>query len=157
MHQLRLCAHLDIQGYTSYVGSPREGIPLFLLTQDTSAGTRHVKIWRIHEHRSISPSKQRLAADAKTQPSPASPSVSNPLPGRNCLLGSLVDSTFTCVVRSMDDRAIVCSEKGDICLIEENEGNQRLVKIEEAGFGITSIATDPESKYVWLGGLGGIK
>lgn len=122
--------------------------------QNASAGIRHVKIWRIQNSRPLSPSKHRSAGESKAQAIPQSPNTTTPLPGRNCLLGSLVDSTFTCVARLMDDRAIVCSERGDVCLIEESEGNQRLVKVEEAGFGVTCIAVDAKNN-VWLGGGGG--
>lgn len=146
--------------YELSLGSPRihslrEAIYHFALQysrsdMNSSVGTRHVKIWRLDEPRSASPTKQRFPADTKNQSVSASPSLKSLL-GRNCLLGAFAESTFTCVARLPNDRAIVCSDKGDICLIEESEGNHRLAKIERLDSSLTCVAMDSEGQFAWIG------
>lgn len=76
------------------------------------------------------------------------------LAGRNVLLGPLVDATFTAVAAISDHRAIVCSEKGDICLLDDTEG-QKLMRLANSGFSITCIAVDMEARRVRVGGKNG--
>src|SRR5436305_14881163 len=76
------------------------------------------------------------------------------LPGRNCILGPLAEAVFTCVTSISDHRALACTEKGQICLIESSEG-QRLVKVGNESFGITCISVDPGGRFVWVGGRDG--
>jgi hypothetical protein len=77
------------------------------------------------------------------------------LPGRNCILGSLVDRTFTCAATLADDGTILCTDKGDICLVEKSDGNQRVVKRMQLDFSITCVAVEACSKYAWFGGKQG--
>ena len=77
------------------------------------------------------------------------------LPGRNSLLGALSDSIFTCVARISDNKAIICSEKGDICLLDDSDGNQRLTKVAHAGFGVSCVAVNPDGDYAWVAGKQG--
>jgi hypothetical protein len=41
------------------------------------------------------------------------------LPGRNCILDSLKEANFTSVVTVAPNKAIVATDKGDICLIDD--------------------------------------
>ena len=75
------------------------------------------------------------------------------LTGRNAILGSMADSVMTCVVGISEDKALVCSERGDICLLDENQ--LRLTKIANAEFGVNCITIDADSKFAWIGGKHG--
>jgi hypothetical protein len=46
----------------------------------------------------------------------------------------------------------VCTERGDICLIDDTEGAQRLSKVAHAGFGVSCVAAEPDSNSVWVSG-----
>jgi len=116
-------------------------------------GTRHIKIWRVEENRSVSPSKRRFALDGTPQPVAVQP-ILKTLAGRNVLLGPLVEATFTTLAPISDHRAIVCTEKGDVCLLDDSEG-QKLVKLTNTGFFITCLAVNVEARRVRIGGRNG--
>lgn len=103
--------------------------------------------------RSASPTKQRFALDGTPQPMPAQPLL-KALGGRNVLLGPLVEATFTTVAAISEHKAIVCSEKGDVCLLDDSEG-QKLIKLANTGFSITCIAIDMQARRVRVGGRNG--
>ncbi len=63
-----------------------------------------------------------------------------------------MDAVFTCAAPIGDNKAIVCSERGDICLLDDSDGNQRLVKVREEGLGICSLAVDASGKTIWVAG-----
>lgn len=121
-----------------------------------TVGTRHIKVWRV-EAPVPSPSKQRFGGDGMLMGAPASPAPKI-LSGRNCLLGSLAEASFTCVVSLSDAMAIVCSEKGDICLLDDSARSQKLSRLTGVEFGIHCIAIDGEGDdaTVWLGGEHGM-
>lgn len=121
-----------------------------------TVGTRHVKVWRVDGGQSSSPSKQRFSPDAFPLPPMAQPTAIKTLAGRNCLLGVLVETTFSCVASISDDVAVVCSEKGDICLVDDNDG-QKLIKVGHAGFGVTCISADIDRRLICIGGRGATK
>ncbi|KAG4418033.1 hypothetical protein IFR04_008853 [Cadophora malorum] len=116
-------------------------------------GTRHIKIWRVEDSRPVSPSKQRFALDGTPIPIPAVPALKT-LTGRNVLLGPLVEATFTTLAAISEHKAIVCSEKGDVCLLDDTEGS-KLMKLASTGFNITCIAVDTEARRVRIGGRNG--
>ncbi|KHJ33894.1 putative mitogen-activated protein kinase-binding protein 1 [Erysiphe necator] len=121
-----------------------------------TVGTRHIKIWRLtDEQRSVSPTKQRRKSDAIsiTISSQLSPKT---LAGRNVLLGPLVDVTFTALAKISDNRALVSSEKGDLCLIDDTYG-PKLLNLTNTGFSITCIAVDLKTRRVRVGGKNGRK
>lgn len=119
-----------------------------------SIGTRHIKIWRVEDNRSVSPSKQKYALDGAPLPVPLPPLLKT-LSGRNVLLGPLVEATFTTLVAISDHKAIVCSEKGDVCLLDDSEG-AKLLKLTNTGFQITCLAIDMDTRRVRIGGRHGI-
>ncbi|KAI9819448.1 MAG: hypothetical protein M1832_004011 [Thelocarpon impressellum] len=135
---------------TSFVNS------LVWLSRSTvvTAGTRHVKVWRIEEPRSLSPSKQRVILDGNTPGPPQSP-MPRSLPGRNCLLGPLLEATFSCVARLSDNQGLACSQRGAICLIDDRDATQKLSKVGHAGFPVTCMAVDLDGHYAWIGGKDG--
>src|SRR3982074_1505848 len=100
-------------------------------------GTRHIKIWRVEENRSVSPSKRRFALDGTPQPTAVQPTLKT-LAGRNVLLGPLVEATFTAIAPISNHKAIVCAEKGDVCLLDDSEG-QKLIKLASTGFFIMCL------------------
>ena len=96
-------------------------------------GTRHVKIWRLDQP-NTSPNKR--LSDAGT--AFCSPS-SRTLFGRNCLLGPMLDKTFIAIVPISDVQAIVCSDTGDICLLDDSPV-PAFTRIADCGFSITAVA-----------------
>lgn len=99
-------------------------------------GTRHVKVWRVEKATLSSPSK-RVAMNEAIY-APASPSRA--LSGRNCVLGALLHRTFTAVTALDDTRAVLCSDQGDVCLLEDDDAPPSIRKVAEAGFEINAVA-----------------
>ncbi|KKZ68412.1 hypothetical protein EMCG_00181 [[Emmonsia] crescens] len=116
-----------------------------------TVGIRHVKVWRLTEPRPNSPSKQQRSTLDSPVPSSSSSSP-KALAGRNCILGSLGDCTFTCVSSISDNEAIVCSDTGMVCILDDTSAQQTLHFVKSVAFGISSIVVDHESGTVWLGG-----
>jgi WD40 repeat protein len=119
-----------------------------------TVGTRHVKVWRIDEGLSVSPSKQKFGLEGMPAQTLNPATVTRTLAGRNCLLGSLVEATFTCVAAVSDEVAIVCSERGDICLLDDSNDGQKLSKIHSVDFSITCVAVNQQRGLVSVGGRG---
>ncbi|KAK9417533.1 putative WD40-repeat-containing domain protein [Seiridium unicorne] len=111
-------------------------------------GVRHVKVWRVEEPHTPSPTKQRFGSDLN---SPSQPQKT--LPGRNTLLGELIEATFSCAVALDDTRAIICTESGDVCLLDDKGKQMKLTKVLEVGFVTTSIAI--RDRAIHIGGKSG--
>lgn len=105
-------------------------------------GTRHAKVWRVDEAEHHQQSKPKHREDNVT------------LPGRNCILGSLVEQNFTSIVTVSDTKAFVSTEKGDICLLDDSDRAQRLFKVASADFGVTALAADSNG-LLHIAGLNG--
>lgn len=73
------------------------------------------------------------------------------------MLESLLDATFTSVVAVAPSKAIVASDRGDICLIDDTDGNQRFTKVANAGFPVTAMAADSKGRLHLAGSQGGLK
>ncbi|KAL4867721.1 hypothetical protein BDV12DRAFT_170957 [Aspergillus spectabilis] len=114
-----------------------------------TVGLRHIKVWRLPDMRPRSPSKSRT--NTGDIPNSAVPKA---LSGRNCVLGSLADNTFTSVIRISDSEAVVGTDSGALCLVDENEGNAKLILIQYMEFGITSLTVDSDQTCIWIGGRG---
>ncbi|KAI5297227.1 guanine nucleotide-binding protein subunit alpha, partial [Ascosphaera pollenicola] len=97
-----------------------------------TVGVRHIKAWRVEVS---SPTRSKFSDGASV----GSPS---PLTGRNCVLGSFGDSTFSCVASVSENEAVVCTESGAICLYDDKNGHQKLQFVQNVGFGILSVAYD---------------
>lgn len=115
-----------------------------------TTGVRHVKVWRLPAARPVSPTKSRLNVDGAPSPNPAPKALF----GRNCILGQLNDHTFSCIGSISDQEAVVGTESGAVCLLDDREGSQRLSVVTQVGFGITSLTIDFDRESVWLGGRG---
>lgn len=112
-------------------------------------GVRHIKVWRVDEPQNTSPTKTKFAGDG----SYTQPQIQKALPGRNILLGSLLDSTFACAVALDDTRAIICSETGDVCLFDDTQKQMKFTKLLETGFIVNCASI--RNKTVYIGGRGG--
>lgn len=108
-----------------------------------TVGTRHAKVWRLPHDSLIKP---RPPSDSLTPHSPRA------LNGRNCLLGDLGDSIFTCVASISDQEAVMCTESGIVCILDDTDALQKLNFATNLEFGIHSVAYDVASGTVWFGG-----
>ncbi|KAI1344068.1 WD domain-containing protein [Xylariaceae sp. FL0016] len=106
-------------------------------------GVRHVKIWRVDETQATSPLKQKFIGDLS---SPAQPQKT--LPGRNVLLGKMIEATFSCAAAIDDTKAIICSETGDICLFDDSGKQTKLTHVFESGFVTTCVAIHNGTAYI---------
>lgn len=117
-----------------------------------TVGTRHVKVWTVADTTKSTPSKRfKLRATTGDAPSPG-PAT---LQGRNALLGSLVDCTFTSVVDVDHRTAIVASDTGHLCMFQ-TDGPTELQTLKGFDFGITSITWQPARRKLILGGRQGL-
>ncbi|KAL9599510.1 MAG: hypothetical protein Q9179_003528 [Wetmoreana sp. 5 TL-2023] len=120
-------------------------------TNVVSVGARHVKVWRL-EHAS-SPAKARPGLGGISDGRNASP-VPRTFYGRNCLLGPLQDAVFTCVVGISEDMAVLCTQDGAVCLLDDTNRSQRLYEVSKKDYSITCVTLDRSSGVVWIGGKG---
>ncbi|KAI0112066.1 WD domain-containing protein [Nemania sp. FL0031] len=111
-------------------------------------GVRHVKVWRIDEAQATSPVKQKFIGDANPAAQPQ-----KTLPGRNVLLGNMIEATFSCAAAIDDTKAIICSETGDVCLLDDFGKQMKLIHILESGFVTTCVAM--RNGLVYIGGKSG--
>ncbi|KAH9908136.1 WD domain-containing protein [Xylariomycetidae sp. FL2044] len=111
-------------------------------------GVRHIKVWRVEEPQPTSPVKQKFIGELS---SPAQPQRT--LPGRNVLLGRLVEATFSCAAVIDETMAIICSETGDVCLLDDSGKQMKLSNILESGFLTTCVAI--RDGMVYIGGKSG--
>ena len=119
-----------------------------------TVGTRHVKVWRVPQAASASPSKTRFGVESDAAGSPTSPAPKT-LAGRNCLLGPLLEAVFTSVAAISDFQAIVCSDSGDICLLDDSTRAQQFEKVASVGFSVACITIDHAAECAWIGGADG--
>ncbi|KAF2470553.1 WD40 repeat-like protein [Lindgomyces ingoldianus] len=119
-----------------------------------TVGTRHVKVWRVEDPNSTPRMSRPRQSDVSFL---LSSSTHKTLPGRNCLLESLLEANFTSVVAVAPSKSIVASDKGDICLIDDTEGSQRFTKVAEAGFSVSSMAVDSKGRLHLASSQGGLK
>ncbi len=112
-------------------------------------GVRHMKVWRVDDSPSTSPIKQKFGGDGSLSNS----QHQKTLPGRNILLGSLLEATFSCATDIGDGRALICSETGDVCLLDDTNKQMKLTRLRELGFVISCISV--RDRKVYVGGKAG--
>ena len=115
-----------------------------------SIGIRHAKVWRTH----VSPSKTKPEADNIAIGSSKSPAPKT-FSGRKCLLGPLMDATFTSAAAISDCKAVLCTTQGDICLLDDSHEMQQLEKVAHVDFGILCVLVDHACGLIWIGGREG--
>ncbi|KAH6870766.1 WD domain-containing protein [Alternaria rosae] len=118
-----------------------------------TVGVRHVKVWKIDDLNAT----MRISKARQSDVSFLSGSTHKTLPGRNCILESLKESTFTSVVAIARNKAIVASDKGDICLIDDTESDHRFSRLVDAGFPVSSLAVDVKGRLHIAGSQGALK
>ncbi|ORY12352.1 WD domain-containing protein [Clohesyomyces aquaticus] len=118
-----------------------------------TVGTRHVKVWRVEDPNSTPRMSRPRQSDVSFL---LSSSTHKTLPGRNCLLEALLEANFTSVVNVAPMKAIVASDKGDLCLIDDTDGAQRFTKVAQVGFAITSMAMDSKRRLHLASSQGGL-
>ena len=111
-----------------------------------SIGVRHAKVWRTP--RALLTNKPELE-NIDIGSSKATPKT---FVGRSCLLGPLMDATFTSVASISDCRAILCTAQGDICILDDSQQMQQLEKVAHVDFEILCVAYDHAYKLLWIGG-----
>ncbi|EPE07419.1 wd repeat-containing protein [Ophiostoma piceae UAMH 11346] len=125
-------------------------------------GVRHVKVWRIEDGlgSSTSPTKSRYGNDSyMSTPPPSSYQQKDQmpqhrtLPGRNILLGSLLEATFSCAAALPGGRAVICSETGDICLLESINKQMKLTRVRDSGYPLACVSV--HNGRVYLGSKAG--
>ncbi|KAF2848814.1 WD repeat protein-like protein [Plenodomus tracheiphilus IPT5] len=121
-------------------------------TKLITVGTRHVKVWKVEEQTGSIRFKPR-----QSDVSFLSSAMHKTLPGRNCILDGLKDATFTSVVPIAPNRAIIASDKGEICLLDDSGSEHRFSKLTDAGFPVSSMAVDVNGRLHIGGSQGGLK
>jgi len=117
-----------------------------------TAGTRHVKIWQLPGHEKTSPNKRSRLQNLIDPLSTAGPT---PLVGRNCLLGGLVDATFTCAVPVTEKDVLICTDVGTLCRVDISKTPTELspLEYESCPTGAMGFREGPR-RLVWAGGGG---
>ena len=113
-----------------------------------TVGTRHIKLWHLADPSRRSPTRQprfRRSDVYMASPGPA------PLQGRNCLLGSMADSTFTCAVNIDDVTFVVGTETGHLCTADASQSTLELKVLKRTELGITSLVYDAGAKQLLVG------
>ncbi|KAI1431812.1 WD domain-containing protein [Xylaria sp. CBS 124048] len=111
-------------------------------------GVRHVKVWRIDETQAAASVRHRFIGDTTPSTQPG-----KTLPGRNVLLGSMIEATFSCAAAIDDTTAIICSETGDLCLLDGIGKQMKLTHVLESGFVTTCVAI--RDGLIYVGGKSG--
>lgn len=97
-------------------------------------GVRHIKMWKIDENAGTSPTKPKYGIDHP----PLSPNSQRTLPGRNIILGGLLEATFNCAAVD-DDRLIICTEAGEVCILEGDDKQTKIICVLSLDFSISTI------------------
>jgi WD40 repeat protein len=118
-----------------------------------TVGTRHIKVWNV-EATFAQDSLSRSLADQLSTLGVDGPRT---LLGRNCLLGDLLDKTFTAIVPVTANKAIVCSDLGDICLFDENSSNSNIVWVGDTGFHVHTATLLSSSLLLIAGHEGNLR
>lgn len=119
-----------------------------------TVGTRHIKAWKVSEPTKPSPSKKVRLRSEDTGPTTPSPQT---LTGRNVLLGSLVDETFTCAAPISGTEAVVCTDSGHACILSDGESGIPTMRVlRQTRSRITCVAYEKQSGHILFGDRQGI-
>ena len=106
-------------------------------------GVRHVKMWKVEDGTAVSPLKLKLLTDV----APSTPTSQRTVPGRNILLGNLLEATFSCAAVD-GNRLIFCTDSGDVCILDDDDKQMRLARVLTLDFSITTITIRSNVAYV---------
>ncbi|KAK5175067.1 uncharacterized protein LTR77_000204 [Saxophila tyrrhenica] len=76
------------------------------------------------------------------------------LPGKNSLLGDMIDANFVTALALTDDKAIVCADSGEICTLSDCHNAQTLTATAQVDFRITAASIN-DSGYLCVAGPAG--
>lgn len=125
-----------------------------------TVGLRFVKVWRPDDFDSRLPETSRMGTlttprQKESRLSDFGNSILSPkhctLVGKNCLLGDLLEATFTSVVAITDTKAIICAETGEIALLDDSGKTQTLSLAVDSGVRITAARLDDSGTLHVLG------
>lgn len=105
-------------------------------------GVRHVKFWKIEDGLS-SPTKPKYLGDL----APSTPTSQKTLPGRNVLLGAMLEATFSCAAVD-GNRLLMCTEAGDVCIMDDDDRQMKVLKVLNLNFSIATIKIKDNVAYV---------
>jgi len=88
------------------------------------------------------------ASSSMTAAPPSQPPQKQPLQGRNILLGSMLEATFCCALPISDEKAIICSETGAVCLLEDTGKQPKFAKLLDLSFPISCLSMRGENVYI---------
>lgn len=103
---------------------------IWMGTKVVTIGTRHVKIWRVEDSNPSSPAK------GEESTGPPVTVENRILPGRNCVLGGLLEATFASAVTLTPNHAVLCSDSGSICLLHDFGGHVHFKELVSTGTAI---------------------
>ncbi|PHH88858.1 hypothetical protein CDD83_6958 [Cordyceps sp. RAO-2017] len=106
-------------------------------------GVRHVKVWKVEDGPTVSPTKPKFPGGESS----SAPTTQKPLPGRNMLLGDLLEATFSCAAVD-GKRLILCTETGDVCILDDDDKQTKLVRVFSLDFPATTIKIRGDVAYV---------
>jgi WD40 repeat protein len=135
-----------------------------------TAGLRFIKLWRPNEDANPDLRSPELASTsnflapksrADMRSADYGNSILSPrhktLPGKNVLLGELLECNFITVVPVSDNEAVICAETGEICLLNDRDKAQNLTLIATSTFAISSARLDESGLLQVLGQEGCVK
>lgn len=115
-----------------------------------TVGLRFIKVWRPNDlPASVNENSERGYGLYNRQ--------HKPLAGRNTLLGDLLEATFTCVTAFSETKAIICTDGGDVCILDDQDKNQRLIRVANVVFSITAVCLGPHAQVIITGLDGSIE
>lgn len=118
-----------------------------------TVGTRHVKVWRLEDPNPT----QRLSKIRQNEAPLISNSAHKTLHGRNCILEDLLKANFTSVVAVASSKAVVSTDKGFLCLLDDGDRTQRFFKVLETSVNVTSMAVDSQRRLHIASNAGGLR
>ncbi|USW46701.1 Putative quinoprotein alcohol dehydrogenase-like superfamily [Septoria linicola] len=121
------------------------------------AGLRIIKIWRVDpdvptevrdstRNASITPRPEFVKRASDFGNSILSPKH-RVLAGKNCLLGDLWEATFVSVTPVSSTKALICTDAGEICLLDDSEKMQSLSLAVHTGYGISAARKDARDMF----------
>ena len=79
------------------------------------------------------------------------------LPGKNCLLGDLIDANFVAALPIPNDKVIICADSGEVCVVDDCQRTQSLHALDVVNFRISSARMDGHGGLIIAGTQGQTK
>lgn len=127
---------------------------IFCGTNLFTVGTRCIRMWQINDAAKPSPTRKPRYRPSEILPPSPGPA---PLPGRNVLLGSMVDCTFTCIVAVDNSNVIIGTDTGCVCLVDMTQSMLELKVLKKLDLAVSSIAFIVDLKQLLMGTSRGLQ